>query len=215
MRFLLLALVVLFGCNRELSLEPVRAPKGWSKVESVDPHVVLRDLGVEYRERKDAAIVTYASPDGDQLRVITLRSQVPLRSLLARLANERIWPTPHTKAGQFTVEVLGSRAALHVGFEIAPEPSDNPDAIVRSEIMIASCTPARNPVPAMEDADPCVRAIHKSIDSVRSDSDDWWIYSYVIGLIFAALVIGRWLQLGRRLLPPKGPSGLPTARVRK
>ena len=59
-----------------------------------------------------------------------------------------------------------------------------------------------------------MRAIHKSIDAVRSDSDDWWIYSYVIGLIFAALVIGRWLQLGRRLLPPKGPSGLPVARVR-
>jgi hypothetical protein len=213
-RFLLLALL-LIGCNRELSLEPVRAPKGWTEVASADPHVALRELGIEYRERKDAAIVSYASPTGDQLRVITVRSQVPLRSLLARLANVRgLGPSPHTQTGQFTVETIASHAALHVGFEIAPEPNDNPDAVERSQLMIASCTPARDRVPSMYDKDPCVRAIHASIDAVRSDSDDWWVYSYIAGLIFAALVIGRWLQLGRRLLPPKGPSGLPVARVR-
>ena len=214
MRFLLLALV-LVGCNRELSLEPVQPPKAWTKTISADPHVVLRDLGVEYRERKDAAITTYKSPAGDQLRVITVRSQVSVHSLLARLANERgVWPKPHTKAGAFTVETIRSLGQLHVGFEIAPEPSDNPDAVDRAQIMIATCTPAHAVVPAMTDNDPCVRAIHKSIDAVKSSSDNWWVYSYIIGLIFAALVLGRWLQLGRRLLPPKGPSGLPVARVR-
>ena len=210
----MLALLVV-GCNRELSLEPVRAPKGWAKVESADPHVILRDLGVEYRERKDATIVTYASPTGDRLRVITVRSRFSVGSLLARLANERgVWAQPHTKAGQLTVETINDRASLHVGFEIAPEPSNDPDKIDRAALMIASCTPARDPAPTMYDKNPCVRAIHNSIDALRSDSDDWWVYSYVIGLIFAALVIGRWLQLGRRLLPPKGPSGLPVARVR-
>ncbi len=221
MRLLVIALLVA-GCNRELSFEPIRAPKGWTTVTSADPHVLLRDAGIEYRERKDATITTYASPNGDQLRVITVRSGVPMRSLLARLANERgLWPAPHTDHGQFSVETIGARDALHVGFAISPEPSDDPDKVDRAELMIASCIPSRSYVPApfrvptMYDDDPCVRAIHASITATKSDSDNWWVYTYVAGLIFAALVIGRWLQLGRRLLPNRGPSGLPSARARK
>jgi hypothetical protein len=133
-----------------------------------------------------------------------------------RLGGERgLHSQRHTIKGQFTVDTLGARNGLHVGFQIAPEPSDNPEAIERSQMMIATCMPANAAVPTMYDSDPCVRAVHKSIDALKSDSDDWWIYSYAIGIVFAVLILGRWLQLGRRLLPPKGPSGLPEARVRK
>lgn len=212
----MLAALLSAGCNRELTLEPVSAPKGWAPYNSADPHVLLRDLGVEYRERKDAVITTYAAPNGDQLRIVTFKSQIPMQSLLVRMGNERgLHAQRHTIKGQFTVDVLGARDALHVGFQIAPEPNDNPDAVDRSQMMIASCIPASGRVPTMYDDDPCVRAVQKSIKSLESDSDDWWIYSYAIGIIFAALILGRWLQLGRRLLPPKGPSGLPPARARR
>jgi hypothetical protein len=215
MRLLVIELL-LIGCNRELSFEPIREPKGWSKTTSRDADAFLLEIGVEYRERKNASIVTYKSPAGDHLLVVTFESQIPMQSLLVRLGGERgLHSQRHTIKGQFTVDTLGARNGLHVGFQIAPEPSDNPEAIERSQMMIATCMPANAAVPTMYDSDPCVRAVHKSIDALKSDSDDWWIYSYAIGIVFAVLILGHWLQLGRRLLPPKGPSGLPEARVRK
>jgi hypothetical protein len=220
---LLAALIAIttFGCYHEPSLDVVDAPQGWTRLtETAAGHAAaIEVLRLEYRERKTLAIETYESPaTGDRLQVIRLRSQHAAPTLLARLAQHR-GPGVYRQdtIGQLSIDFLDTPQAHHVGLGVEPEPSDDPDKVARGSILLASCIAGPNATRAPTAVDthhPCIRAVAAAIDEVKDEADGSWMYWYIAGLVFASLVIGRRLLLGRRLLPPKSPSGLPVARVR-
>ena len=211
MRAALVFCVLLFGCNRQTELGTVAPPKGWTVSTTTSHASVIDDLRLDYKERQSMTITTATSPSGQQeLRVIKLRSQDPTFSLLARIAGYR---GPGARridtVGDLSIDELDTDDGYHIALQIVPPASDNPDQVTRTPTLLASCTGS------IAERDPCRKAIAKAVDAAKDDADGSWLYWYIGGLAFAALVIGRRLQIGRRLLPPKGPSGLPNARVRK
>jgi hypothetical protein len=206
MRYLVLALLV--ACSRGPSLGGVDAPNGWKRVASDE--LLLNELGVEYRERKTAHVDTFEGPGGEQLRVIRLDSRYSAMHLLSRLTN-RLGAYRIDTVGDLTIDALDTDNGHHVGFEIQAPPSDDPDKVTRGQIMLASCTAPLGPP---QKKDPCMQAVAGTIAELRDEADGSWIYWYVAALAFASIIIGRQLLIGRRLLPPKGPGGLPVARVR-
>jgi hypothetical protein len=212
MRLVVLALIALLGCNRETQLGTVTPPDAWTRVEDADRDPALAKLYLDYRERKTLSIFIYEGPTGERLRVISWRSEFPTTSLLARLTGFRGRGAHRLDTmGDLAIDELVLDDSYHVGLQIQPEASDDPDKVTRTSTLLASCIGAAS---ATDVKSPCRRAIARTIAAAKDDADGSWMYWYIAGLVFAALVIGRRLQIGRRLLPPKGPSGLPTARVR-
>jgi hypothetical protein len=207
---MLLALAVAPACNRETQLAKVHPPKGWSETTAGNSEA-LADLYLDYRERKTLEIHTYVSPTGERLRTITLKSEFAPQALLGRLTKYRRANKTET-FGDLVLDSIDADDERHVGIQVSQPPSEDPDKVVRSATLLASCLA----VPAEQVAakGPCMQAIRRSVAVMKDDADGSWMYWYIAGLGFAALVIGRRLQIGRRLLPPKGPGGLPKARVR-
>ena len=207
----LVILAALAACNRETQLGTVEPPEGWTRVDNAERDPAIANLYLDYRERKTLTVDTFASSKGERLRVIKLRTEFPTTSLLARLSGYR---GPGARRldtiGDLGIDELALDQTYHLALQIQAPPSDDPNKVTRTSTLIASCLGPLSPIAES----PCRRAIARTVDAAKDDADGSWLYWYIAGLVFAALVIGRRLQIGRRLLPPKGPSGLPTARVR-
>ncbi|HLL21911.1 MAG TPA: hypothetical protein VK427_07260, partial [Kofleriaceae bacterium] len=153
-------------------------------------------------------VTTYAPVGGgERLRVIELRSQAEPGMLLRRSVRGG-WDVRRTHAiGDLVVDELASSAGYHVGLGIR-DATDNPDAVVRTPVLIASCLGPTTPKSA------CRRSLARAVDAATDEADGSWLYTYFALLGFATLVIGRRLQIPRRLLPPKPSGRLPVARLR-
>jgi hypothetical protein len=207
---MLIALAAVSGCNRETQLAKIQPPQGWTETTEGNSEAVA-DLFLDYRERRTLEIHTYVSPTGERLRAITLKSEFEPQSLLGRITNYRRANKTET-FGDLVIDSIDAEDERHVGIQVPQPPSTDPDKVVRSATLLASCLAA--PGQQVAAKGPCMRAITNSVAVMKDAADGSWMYWYIGGLAFAALVIGRRLQIGRRLLPPKGPGGLPKAKVR-
>lgn len=204
-------LIALSGCNRETELAKIHPPKGWVETTAGNSETIA-NLYLDYRERKTLEIHTYVAPTGERLRTITLTSELPPQSLLGRLTKYRR-PNKTETFGDLVIDSLDADDERHVGVQVAQPPSDDPDRVVRSRTLLASCLAA--PAQTIAAQGPCMRAIGDSVATAKDDADGSWMYWYIGGLAFAALVIGRRLQIGRRLLPPRPTGRLPEAKLRR
>jgi hypothetical protein len=210
---MLIALAAGTGCNRETQLAKIQPPQGWTETTEGNAEAVAA-LYLDYRERRTLEIHTYVSPTGERLRAITLKSEFAPQSLLGRLTKYRRANKTET-FGDLVIDSIDADDERHVGIQVPQPPGEDPDKVVRSSTLLASCLAA--PAPTQEEVaakGPCMHAITNSVAVMKDAAGGSWMYWYIGGLAFAALVIGRRLQLGRRLLPPKGPGSLPEAKVR-
>jgi hypothetical protein len=210
-----LAVVMLIAlsaaCNRETQLAKIQPPNGWIEITEGNAQAVA-NLGLDYRERKTLEIHTYVSPTGERLRAITLASELAPQSLLGRLTKYRRANKTET-FGDLVIDSIDADDERHVGIQVPKPPSTDPDKVVRSSTLLASCLAA--PTKEVAPKGPCMHAIDDSLAVAKDDADGSWMYWYIAGLAFAALVIGRRLQIGRRLLPPRPTGRLPEAKLRR
>lgn len=208
MRYAWVLWIALVACNRETEIAKVEPPAGWSEVTAGNA-AAIGDLALDYRERRTLAIRTYESPAGERLRVITLQSGFAPQSLIGRLTKYRR-ANPTQALGDLVIDSLDADDERHVGVQIARPPSNDPDRVVRSPTLVVSCL-----APRVDATGPCMRAIDASVAAMKDAAGGSWMYWYIAGIAFAALVFGRYLQIPWRLMPSKSPTRLPQATLRK